>query len=124
MLDEEVGTDERYPLAVEVGEVERKVEQESGKEGDEELVKQRQDADQQEEVDRVEQAEADIGDRLLDRQQLVEVAEHPADIEATGPLDVEEVVVDVDQDAAGGKEKDLLPVQERGEGCGGNAGDC
>jgi hypothetical protein len=124
VLDDEVGADEGDSLALEVDEVDREVEEKPCEEGNEEGVEECENADDEEKVERVEETEADVRDRLLDRLKLGEVAEHPPDVKAPGALDIEEVVVNVDEDAGGGKEQDLLPACERSDDCGGHTGNC
>jgi len=124
MLDDEVGADEGNPLALQIDEIDREVEEETGKKRNEEGVEEGENADDEEKVERVEEAEADVRDCLLDRLKRGEVAEHPPDVKAPGALDVEEVMINVDEDAAGGKEQDLLPACERSDHRGGNTGNC
>lgn len=81
------------------------MEEEADKQREQQWIEQGQYPDQQEKIDRMEKAEAHIGDRMLDILQVGEIAEHPSDVEAAGPYDVEEVVVNVDEDTADGEEE-------------------
>ena len=107
VLDEKIGTNKRNSFVPQVGQVEEKVEKQTGEQGENRWIKCGKNTYQQKEIDRMEDTEADIGDPVLNRLKLGEITEHSPDVEAPGPYDVQEIMVRVDEDAADGEEQKL-----------------
>jgi len=122
MLYEEVRTDGEDAFATQVNEVEDKVEQATPQQIPDHRVKIRQYGKQCEEVDRVEDAKAYVGNGSLDRLQFFEVPEHPHYAEVAPALDVEKIVIYIDQDGTDGKKHYFLCAKFRCQSHGRYAG--
>jgi hypothetical protein len=122
MLYEEVRTDGEDPFATQVNKVEDEVEQATPQQIPDHRVKIRQYGKQRKEVDRVEDAEAYVGNGSLDRLQFFEVSKHPRYAEVAPALDVEQIVIYIDQDGTDGKKHYFLCAKFRCQSHGRYAG--
>jgi hypothetical protein len=105
VLQEKVRPDEDDPLAPQVEKVDGKVVEATGQQIVDRRIEVSQYCEQNEKIDRVEDAKSHVGDGALDRLQFVEVAKHTGYVEIPPALNVQQIVIDIDQDSAYGKKR-------------------
>ncbi len=108
MLDVEERPAEDEPASVQMYKVHGKPREKVEKEG----PVQHQEADEKEEVQRMEDAEAGIPGYFSGFLEFVEIAKHSPDVEPPAAQHIEDVMVNVDQDASDGEPEELRAVPE------------
>jgi hypothetical protein len=112
MFDDEECPAEDEAATIQMDEVHGEVEEKPCKEVEKGGVVTGEKADKYEEIQRVEYAQAGVGDVVLDFLELLEVAEHAANVVLSAAQHIEDVMVEIDQDAPDGKPENLHAIPE------------